>query len=320
MKARGLLGVLACAVALAAPASAAAKPGYFLSDGGFSITARLPKSNGYAVSLYAQTHRLIEVALERRGEIALYVARGRANRHGIDVDLGRLGRVHASFSGHRIESKPPYPGCHARRPIEFDGRLEGTFRFQGEGGFATVSTDRVRASYTRTFREVCYTGQSGGGGGPKPLFEILEAQGRTADGQPIWFTAARIGDWGASIVTATTQNRIGRVHALKLTSASEKDSHLQFDPPSGEPETVGISPGSPFRGSATYVARAGAPSEWTGDLRVPFAGLGTVPLIGSDFHADACRIRLSSSTVSCKQPRRGRLSAVLTRLWSEQVP
>lgn len=319
--ARGLLGVLACALALAAPSTANAKPGYFVADGGFSITARLPKSNGYAVSLYAQTHRLIEVALERRGEFALYFARGRANRHGIDVDLGRLGRVHASFKGHRMKIKPPYPGCHARRPIEFDGRLEGTFRFHGEGGFATVSADRVRASYRRTFREVCYTGRSGNHRrGSKPLFEILEAQGRTPNGRPIWLTAARIGDFDASIVTAATQDRIGQVDTLKAASASEKGSRLQFDPPNGEPETVGIDPGSPFRGSATYAARADAPPEWTGDLQVPFAGLGTVPLTGPGFHANACRIRLSSSAVSCKQPDRGMLTAALARLWSERMP
>lgn len=317
MKARGLLGVLACAVALMAPAGAAAKPGYFLSDGGFSISARLPKSNGYNVSIYAQTHHLIEVALERRGEYALYFARGRANRHGIDVDLGRFGRVHADFRGHPTKSEPPFPGCHSQPPIEFDGSLEGTFRFRGEGGYADVSTDRVRASYQRTFREVCYSGPVHGG--PKGSIEILEAKGRAADGRVVWFTAARLDDLDTPFVSASTQKRVGRVRTFKITSTFENESHLQFDPPNGDPHTVSVSPDSPFRGTATYGARLDAAPEWTGDLRVPFAGLGMVRLAGPGFHANACHVRRSSPTISCKRQEQGRRTAAIARLWLEQT-
>jgi hypothetical protein len=317
MKARGLAGILACAVALAIPTTATAEPGYFVSDGGFSISARLPKSNGYTVRLYAQTHHMIEVALERRGEIALYFARGRANRHGIDVDLGRFGRVHASFRGHRTKSEPPFPGCHARPPIAFDGLLEGTFRFRGEGGFAVVSTDRVRASYQRRFKEVCYFGQANGG--PSGSIEILEAKGKTADGRLIWFSAARLDEIDVPFISASTQKRVGRVSTVKFTLASENGSHLQFNPPNGDPQTVSVSPGSPFRGTATYGARLDAPSEWTGDLRVPFAGLGTVRLTGPGFHANACHVRRSSSTISCKRQEQGGRTAAIPRLWLEQM-
>jgi hypothetical protein len=324
MKARGVLGVLVCALALALPATAAAKPGYFVSDGGFSISARLPKSNGYTVSLYAQTNHLIEVALERRGEIALYFARGRANRHGIDVDLGRFGRVHASFRGHRAKSEFPFSGCHARPSIGFDGHLEGTFRFRGEGGFADVKADRVRASYQRSFKETCYSGPVEGG--PDGSIEILEARGRMADGELIWFSAARLDDPNVSLVdepdvpfiNASTRGRVGRVSTLKITSTFENRSHLQFNPPNGDPETVSVSPGSPFHGTATYDARPDAPGEWTGDLRVPFAGLGMVPLTGPSFHANACHVRRASSTVSCERQEQGARSAAIAQLWLEQ--
>jgi len=315
--ARGLLGVLACAVALAAPAGATAKPGYFVSDGGFSLSARLPKSNGYVVSLYAQTHRLIEVAVERRGELALYFARGRANRHGIDVDLGRFGRVHASFRGHRTKTRSDFPFCHGRHPIEFEGLLEGTFWFRGEGGFVVVSADRVRASYQRSFREACSFGQPDGG--PNESIEILEAKGRTADGRLIRFSAARLNDLESPFISAATQERVGRVSTLKVTSTFESGSHLQFDPPNGDPETVNVSPHSPFRGTATYVARPDAPTEWTGDLRVPFAGLGMVSLTGPGFHANACHVRLSDSAISCKRQGQGRRTTAIARLWLGQT-
>ena len=318
MKARGLLGVLACALALAAPTTASGKPGYFVSDGGFSISARLPKSNGYVVSLYAQTHRLIEVALERRGEIALYFAKGKANRHGIDVSLGRFGRIHASFTGHRIKSEPPFPGCRGRRPIESDGVLEGSFRFRGEGGYAVVSTDRVRASYRRSFKEVCFTGR-GGGSRPDRSVEILEAKGRKADGRLIWFSAVRISDLDVPFISASTRERIGRILIFKVTSASEDGSSLEFDPPNGDPETVTVTPGSPFRGTATYDVRAGSPAEWSGDLRVPLAGLGMVPLTGPGFHADACHVRLSNPLISCRRQEQDRRTAAIARLWREQA-
>lgn len=186
MKAWGRLAVLACAATcvLAIPAGAAAKPGYVVEPERFSLSARLPKSNGYSVHLGSVGHRWIELAVHRRGQLAIYMAKGRVNRHGIDVDFGRFGRVRADFTGRQMKSEPLFPGCDGRPAIKARGRLEGSFRFRGEGGFVNVSTMRAKASYERSFRLVCYFGPESAR--DREMVDVLEATGKAA-GRRVYF-------------------------------------------------------------------------------------------------------------------------------------
>lgn len=314
MRARGRLVCLVCAAcALALPAGAMAKPGYSVFPGSFYLSAKLPKSNGYTVYLGSQGHRWVEMVVDRRGESAFYFARGKANRHGVDVDFGRFGHVHADFEGHRPKSEPIFPGCHGRRPIEVRGRLEGDFRLRGEDGYVTVSAERAKASYERTFRWVCQFGAEPAD--DREQVDVLEATGR-AGGREIRFGATYLTSIGVPVISASTSERIGRVIAAKLTSTFSENSSLEFSPPkSSRPTTATVKPSLPFRGSASYVVQPDGSSEWSGDLRVPLAGLGQVQLTGPGFHADACRIPLSEGALKCKRPRRdARGLTALTRL------
>jgi hypothetical protein len=316
--ARGLLGVLACAVALAAPAGATAKPGFFVSGGFFSLTADLPKSNGYTVSLETLGHRSIGIILNRTGETAYYLTKGRVDRNGIEVDFGRFGRLRADFTGHEVETEGVFAGCHGRKPIKFSGRLEGTFRFRGEKGFVTIAVERVKASWEQTFREVCESSSRAGSGDPRlaafgdedDVADHLEVSGRD-EGRRINLFAIRQDLFPETNVSVSVIERIGKVTALKLASSDPTAGGLTFSPPEVRPRTATLTPSSPFHGGADYKEQTTGPNEWTGDLRVHFPGLGTVALTGPSFRAYACRHSQSQGFRGCRAEERSRYPAFL---------
>jgi len=284
----------------------------------------LPKSNGYRISLASFGHRWVEVALSRPdGEAALYFARGKANRHGVDVNLGRFGSVHARFTGHRVNDRSLFPGCRARPEIKERGRLEGRVRFRGEGDYAKVTVERVRAEYAHTFREVCsedFAREGRRGLVPadrsEPI-EVLEVK-KKEKGQMVWLNVNESFTFDSLSVSAGLQERFGRVIAVKLATATGGGGSFEFSPTQGQPQTVSLEPALPFRGSASYTMQPDGASTWTGDLRVPFPGLGPFPLTGPGFHATACRTHIIEHTISCKhQPRSSRTVAAIARLRGE---
>jgi hypothetical protein len=289
--------VCAAACALSVPAEVMAKPGYSIYSEYFSISATLPQSKGYHVHLESAGHRLIAVEVSRRGEESHYLAKGTANRHGIDVDLGRFGSVHARFIGHSVKREPPQAPCRARRPIELRGRLEGSIRFRGEGGYVTVASKRVKASYEHSFREVCDVGVV-----PprKPsIFDVLSARGKS-EGRMIRFSAFYLESIGVPVISASTVERVGRVTVWKLSISENEKSRLEFSPPTGRPQTVTVKPTFPFSGSASYAVQPDGSVDWSGDLRVSFAGLGEAALTGPGFQAEACHIRPPHGVIKCE--------------------
>jgi hypothetical protein len=182
------------------------------------------------------------MVVDRRGEAGIYFARGKANRHGVDVDFGRFGRIRADFEGHRLDREPLFPGCQGRRPIEARGRLEGSFRFRGEGGYVTVSTNRAKASYEHHFKEVCWFGTDSP---DKELLDVLEATGR-AEAHKISFSATYLASLDVAVISASTMERHGRVIAVKLTTTADQGDFLEFSPSEGRPQAVTVRPTGPL--------------------------------------------------------------------------
>lgn len=305
-------------MALAVPTGAMAKPGYFVSGGFFSLSADLPKSNGYSISLETIGHRSIELILFRPGETAYYLTKGRANRRGIVADFGRFGHLRAAFTGHRVKTEGLFPGCQGHKPIKARGSLEGTIRFRGEKGFITVAVRKVKATWEQNFREVCENSNRRGAENPRlgafsdedRVADLLEVSGRD-EGRRIYLYAIRL-DWlDETILSASSIERIGKVTALKLASSDPTASDVSFSPPEVRPRTVTVASSSPFHGSAAYLEQTTGPNEWTGDLRVRFPGLGTVALSGPSFRAYACRHVLSEGFRGCRAEEQNRYPAFL---------
>jgi len=311
--ARGALGVLVCAVALLAlPATSAAKPGYAVSLPSFSIEARLPRSDGYRVSI-GGGRGWFELVIGRGNESALYLARGKVDPKGIDVDLGRLGHLKARFVEQRRERGLGFPGCRGKRPIEVEGRLEGSFAFRGEGGYVTVSSTRAKASYTRYFKETCHFEPDDDKS--EESIDLLEVRGKTQAGRRVELHADHLAGFGTPSILAATREKIGRVLALKYSQPNDKRSLLDFSLDAGLPQTAELSPTAPFHGSAFYSVQPDGTSDWSGDLRVSFLGIGSVPLTGDGFRADACRVRISSQSIACDLSRGSARETSTARLW-----
>lgn len=304
MKTRGALTALVCAVAMAVATPAVAEPGYAVSMPYRSFSAMLPRSNGYKVYLHTFRNS-VEVEFYRREQLAIYLAKGKVTRNEITADFGRFGRIHVHFTDRLKERERLSPGCKGRQPIKARGRLEGEMNFHGERNFATISSERTQTSYQESFKEVCYYGPDRKNG-HDDLIEALEATGRTTGNQWVVLRAVNWEGIGRPAITASTWERDGKVIAFKMSSSLEESSLLEFGPPEGRPQTVLVSPTAPFLGSASLTVQPDGPAEWTGDLRVPFPGLGVVRLTGDGFHAYACRYRLSEQGQSCRERNRAR--------------
>jgi hypothetical protein len=299
-----LLGAVGALLAL--PASADAKPDYFVSPPSFSITAIPPKSNGFAIWVFASGHRQVEVVARRQQQFATYSARGRADRNGFSVDMGRFGKMQMRFHGstHLLDNMK---GCKGRRMIQGQGTFQGHLRFHGREDFVSVDATRIRGHFERSFRQVC-KGQSGdlnvtlvGSGRRRPAssgagdeIDVLEAVSKE-DGRRTAFTALRTGLPGLPLLmVGSVSEKIGRTRVVGFTEPRGDSGSIVFSEEGIDPETVAARPGAPFRGEGLYVKPSAEAADWSGDLRVPIAGFGTVDLTGSGFAASTCHPTLET--------------------------
>jgi hypothetical protein len=308
MKPKGGLLPLLCTLAalLALPAGAGAKPDHYVWPGGFSLTAMPPKSNGFTLWVFATGHRQVEVFARRGQQFALYRARGTADRNGFSVDMGRFGTMRMRFQGstHLLDNMD---GCKGRRTIQGRGTFQGQLRFRGREDFVSVQATRVRGHFERSFRQVCkgqasdFTVNVIGIAAERRAVALrqtrvdaLEARSRE-EGRSTAFTAMRLGLPGLPVLMiGSVKEKVGPTEVFGYTEPKRDSGSLVFSDPGLDPETAVAQPGLPFTGTGTYAKPSGGAGEWTGDLRAPIAGFGTVDLTGPGFGAYTCHPALET--------------------------
>jgi hypothetical protein len=308
MKPKGGLLPLLCALValLTLPAAADAKPDHYVWPGGFSLTAMPPKSNGFTIWVFAAGHRQVEVLARRREQFALYRARGTADRNGFAVDMGRFGTMRMRFHGstHLLDNSD---GCKGRRTIQGRGTFQGQLRFDGREDFVSVQAARVRGHFERSFRQVCKrqpgeftvnvieAGAERRGRPPKDTrTDVLEAESRE-DGRTTAFSAFRLGAPPLPVLMiGSVHEKVGRTEVFGYTEPDRDSGSLVFSKAGLDPETAVAQPGAPFAGTGSYAKPSGGAPEWSGDLRVPIAGFGTVNLTGPGFEVRTCHPLLES--------------------------
>ncbi|MGN6557792.1 MAG: hypothetical protein ACTHLH_07235 [Solirubrobacterales bacterium] len=335
MKPRGRLGRVrragGCTIAgavllLTLPASAAAaRPGDQIRPRSLHLTLASIATKGYLVNVETAGHHRVILNVSKGSQFASYEVRGKVNRHRIKADFGRFGRVSLRFHGRprafpapapRRKSQPQNRRCGGRRPERELGHFRGAVVFEGQRGFTRLAVGKTPGEVRRTYRQVCRTVHKRGARASissstsaTPLgftITVLTARSRVG-GALTQFSAitlqAPLGVSGSdvfSLVSASLQERVGRIQVLRSTLQTAKPGAIRISPHGVKPAKAQVKLGSPFSGRAHYVgAKKGSPASWTGSLSVRLLGSGALPLTGPHFHTTLCRASAFNPTAPC---------------------
>ncbi|MGN6586998.1 MAG: hypothetical protein ACTHKT_05925 [Solirubrobacterales bacterium] len=326
MKPRGRLGrvrraggctIAAAVLLLAVPAAGAAatRPGDQIRPRSLHLTLASIATKDYHVNVETAGHHRVILNVSKGSQFASYEVRGKVNRHRIKADFGRFGRVSLRFHGKprafpapapRRKSPPQRRRCSGRHPEREVGHFRGAVVFEGQHGFTRLAVGKTPGEVRRTYRQACRTVHKQGaqasissGAAATPLgftITVLTARSRIG-GALTQFSAITLqappgvqGNDVFSLVSASLQERIGRVQILRSTLQTAKPGAIKISPHGVKPAKAQLKLGSPFSGRARYVgAKKGSPASWTGSLSVRLLGSGALPLTGPHFHATLCR-------------------------------
>ena len=321
----------AAALLLALPGASAARPGDEVRPRSLHLATSAVATRGYAVTVDTVGHHRVVLTVHRGQQIASYTVRGKVSRHQIKADFGRFGRVSLRFHGRPrpfeaapdLRRKPPAVrrDCRGRRPEREVGRFRGTIEFEGQRGFTRLAVGRLPGEVRRSYRQVCR------------LIRVRRPQrsrpavGNASSTNPFGFTLSlltarsRVGrsltrltaiklepprgipiprEDLFSIVTASLQERVGRVQVFRSVIQSAAPGAVRISRRGAGPQTARLALDSPFSGHALYRAASdGAPASWTGSLDVRLLGSGSLPLTGPHFKVTVCRVNAFRPGSSC---------------------
>jgi hypothetical protein len=312
MKQRGTFGlglvVLLVALVPATGASGALSKARFE---GFGTTFELQGTNGYEVWVSAYSRRRdgrgwISIGVGGKHAAAIYRAparvRGEAERDStataIDADLGKLGRVDLLLNRSGREESFRWR-CGGPKETYEPGTYEGTFEFEGEGGFTRAAAISVPFAPGSFFlRGDCNGGgygESRGAGIPGARLKGLSF----AHDRILAFQVNKNSRHSRVVYSASLREQKEGVRIYRTIEGTAGPGAFRFDP---DLDSATLSPSSPFSGSAT--ARKEPKSlllTWQGNLTLAFPG-HTVPLAGPGTyvnlqHAHFTRSNDSSVTV-----------------------
>ncbi|HEY6731713.1 MAG TPA: hypothetical protein VI039_11900 [Solirubrobacterales bacterium] len=300
MKARGLLALLACAVAaLALAGSATAKPGYFVEKPVRLVFMQLQASNGYRAHLFGFNRRQVSISVSDDSASASYSVRGRVTDEEIEARFGSRGRLRLRFEPdgpttvQKVSSK-----CKGKPSIDQEGHFVGQLRFEGENGFTRVRATRAKGFVLIGHRVVCKRDRRRKADRSRPRVEATSLGATSSTPRAPWYSVVKEksrrpaqDSWvteEAIHTAAVTERRPGMVITRSATAVSPPETFAVT--PIGEtPITATISPPAPFSGTATYEKRADGTTSWSGDLRTELPGRGVVSLVDPTYRAELCR-------------------------------
>lgn len=281
------------------PGMTLAKERHFVIGPSTTMEAQMQGSKGFRIALFASKHS-VDLSASGHHASVHYSAPGHITGKWIKARLGHLGRVSLRF---KASQKPHLlPGsaenCKGGDRLVEAGVFVGLVQFEGEQGYTSVHTGRVRGKITRAEKEVCSYG-SEERSQMSPGITGLDAG--TKSGR-IDFSAFKFESKKRPALDSTDFNAAvfeSRPHGLsifRVVQESGRPGDIDITKAHGKVVSATIDPPAPFTGSATYQRAPASPAEaWTGSLAVEFPGLGEVSLAGSDFCAE------TTVLASCKE-------------------
>jgi hypothetical protein len=280
MKARGLLGVLACVLALLLPASASARA----PEGIAVSTIKLGESNGYELELDAvRFKRKLVVGVSAQGETASasYDVTTK-NVPGIHAAFGSLGQADLGF--HRRKKAVERPERNCRWIIEV-GVFRGSFKFVGEGGYIASEARNLKGEIFRLPDGFCGLGSFRLGLPPGLPRETALAARMKAGTREVSFRASR--ERSSRRTIQFNAETIERVEGMRIDRSVRVSGEQGAFTATGTSRAA-VAPPSPFSGYARFRDPRPGPPTWEGPLAVTLPGLATLPLTGDGFTVRLC--------------------------------
>lgn len=293
-RARTTLLGLATIVALAAfPATAAARPGFFVREAHEEVTLPGQAGEGWSVFIDAHSHQATVIVEDAPGiEGVTYELPALVKGNRLEIHYGQVIDVSVRFRprSRRLVPVLPHEHCTGRQPVILSGVFVGKIEFNGELGYADLNESSHKGTLERTVRQVCRRrhGARAADYDEAPVEQLVaeRAEGRsetffaaisnfpTLIPHPQWsFEAARFEEDGPVKIT--------RQVGLELESGAT------FSTEEAAPPSATVEPPPPFAGSAEYRGGPGS-AIWTGSLAVTFPGLPPRPLTGRGFTTHFC--------------------------------
>lgn len=312
MKRRGSYGlglvVLLVALVSATGASGALSKARFA---GFGTTFKLQGTNGYGVWVSAYSRRRdgrgwISIGVGGKHAAAVYRAPARvvgeaardSTATAIEADLGKLGRVDLVLNRSGREESFRW-SCGGPRETYEPATYEGTFEFEGEGGFTRAAASSVPFAPGSFFlRGDC----NGGGYGESRGAGILGARLKGlsfAHDRILTFQVNKNSRHSRVVYSASLREQQEGVRIYRTIEGTAGPSAFRYDP---DLRAATLSPPVPFAGMATARRDPGSLQLiWNGNLTLAFPG-HTISLAGPGTyvnlqHAHFTRSNDSSVTV-----------------------
>lgn len=288
MKARGLLGVLACALAaLTLPAGAAAKPGYYVLPHDHSAEAKLRGSGGYRLAINVLSATVLVTATKATARVLYLPFDSHMRDDRMRAHLPGVGQIALRFHERSRSRKQPPGGCKGLGRLVRRGVFRGRVKLAGERGYTRVDVRTVRGEIVDEPRLVCRRSRRArsSAGGQEELLRAAVPRGRGS-------LEVFADDFGSKfdslpVIFAAQLNRLrGHMFVANAVYGFTEDSEaLAVARP---PLSGSVIPPKPFTGTATFQREPGGTFTWLGDLAAELPGVGPVRLAGPAFKAEAC--------------------------------
>jgi hypothetical protein len=307
MRRRGSFGLGLVVVFLVALVPATAAAGSVARLQGFGTSFELQGTNGYAIWVSAYSRRRdgkgwISIAAGGKQGAAFYRAparvRGEAARDStatsIEADLGKFGRVSLLLNRSGYEESFRFP-CGGPRETFEPSTYEGTFEFEGEGGYTRAAATSIPfAPYLFVGSIDCHGSGSGESSGPGVPGARLKGLSFAHD-RVLAFQVNKNSRRSRVFYSASVREQREGIYIHRTIEGTAGSGAFRFDP---NLRSATLSPPSPFSGSAT--ARRDRNSlllSWQGNLKLAFPG-HTIPLAGSSVHVSLVHAHFTRSDSS----------------------
>lgn len=279
---------LVCAAcALAWPAGAAAKPGYFVSRPFRYAEAHVRGSHDYWLRIEAFSTNVDVTATKGNASVHYFVRRGQLRRDRIRAKLPGVGWIFLRFHETGRHHEDPADNCKGEGSLTRRGFFTGSIRIHGERDYTRVEVHRVRGKITRAGREVCRnrpTARASSSAEEALYADVERGHGVLSFSADKWPPEG--GGFNALFFNGTlTRPRGTMVIANSNYGFTEDTSTFTVAKP---PRSAVVEPPAPLTGSATFTQEGPNTFSWLGDLEIELPGIGPVALAGPNFSATLC--------------------------------